>query len=65
MTVVRQLRDFAIAAALALLVATVAFVVVRNTELADRQVVAARHRISVTDGTGRPEVRSRTGGARP
>ena len=34
-------------------------------EVADRQVVAARHRISVTDGTGHPEVRSRARRARP
>ncbi|MDB4964109.1 MAG: Maltose/maltodextrin transporter, permease protein MalF [Myxococcales bacterium] len=37
-TVVRQLRDFAFGAALAILIATVAFVAVRNKELAARQI---------------------------
>lgn len=39
--VVNQLRDFAVGAALALLVATVAFVAVRNRELIDRQLERA------------------------
>jgi len=37
----RQLRDFAVAAAIALLIATVAFVAVRNTELRARQTELA------------------------
>jgi ABC-type sugar transport system permease subunit len=38
----RQLRDFAIVGAFAILIATAAFVVVRNTELADRQIGLAK-----------------------
>ncbi|MGE0395619.1 MAG: carbohydrate ABC transporter permease [Kofleriaceae bacterium] len=57
MTVVRQLRDFAIAACLAILVATVAFVVVRNTELASRQKeLATRAVAALVDGKQLPEV---------
>jgi ABC-type sugar transport system permease subunit len=41
--VVRQLRDFAFGAALAILIATVAFVAVRNKELAASQIERARH----------------------
>lgn len=38
----RQLRDFAVVGALSILIATAAFVVVRNTELADRQIGLAK-----------------------
>ncbi len=57
MNVVRQLRDFAIAACLAILIATVAFVVVRNTELASRQIALATRAVdAVADGKQLPEV---------
>gem|GEM_PF-1598288 len=57
MNVVRQLRDFAIAACLAILIATVAFVVVRNTELASRQIaLATRAADAIADGKPLPEV---------
>jgi len=47
----RQLRDFAVVAVLAILFATVAFVVVRNTELAARQTdIAKQAAIAVADG---------------
>jgi ABC-type sugar transport system permease subunit len=38
----RQLRDFGVGAILAIIVATVAFVAVRNTELASRQIALAQ-----------------------
>ena len=41
-TVVRQLRDFAVAGALAILIGTVAFVAFRNRELAERQISLAQ-----------------------
>ncbi len=41
----RQLRDFAVTAIFALLVATIAFVAVRNTELAARQIDLARRTV--------------------
>ncbi|MDX2094297.1 MAG: sugar ABC transporter permease [Kofleriaceae bacterium] len=53
-TVARQLRDFAIAATLAILIATVAFVAVRNHELAERQVELAER--AVTTATERTPV---------
>lgn len=59
MTVVRQLRDFVITACLAILVATVAFVVVRNTELASRQIeLAKRAAAAIADGKELPGVRA-------
>lgn len=45
MSLVRQLRDFAIGAALAILIATVAFVAVRNKELAATQIERAERGI--------------------
>ncbi|MFN0253804.1 MAG: carbohydrate ABC transporter permease [Kofleriaceae bacterium] len=57
MTVMRQLRDFAVAACLAVLIATVAFVVVRNTELASRQIeLATRAAAAIADGKQLPDV---------
>jgi ABC-type sugar transport system permease subunit len=44
--VVKQLRDFAFGAALAILIATVAFVAVRNKELAAAQIERASHGIA-------------------
>lgn len=47
----RQLRDFAVVALLAIVIATCAFVVVRNTELADRQLdLARRSAAALADG---------------
>jgi ABC-type sugar transport system permease subunit len=57
MSVLRQLRDFAVAACLAILIATVAFVVVRNTELADRQIaLASRAAAAIAEGNELPGV---------
>ncbi len=58
--VVRQLRDFAVAAFVALLIATAAFVAVRNRELNARQVeLAARALDAVnTDRPTPPDVRA-------
>ena len=57
MIVIRQLRDFAVAACVALLVATVAFVVVRNTQLAARQLeLATRAAAAIADGKQLPGV---------
>jgi len=57
MTVVRQLRDFAITACFAMLIATVAFVVVRNTELASRQIeLARRAAAAIAEGKQLPDV---------
>ena len=56
-TVVRQLRDFAIGAMLAILIATVAFVAVRNKELTARQLdLAARAADAIAEGRPLPEV---------
>src|SRR5262245_52706182 len=47
----RQLRDFAVVGGFALLIATVAFVAVRNTELAARQTaVAERAALELSEG---------------
>jgi hypothetical protein len=47
----RQLRDFGVVAIAAILIATVAFVAVRNTELADEQMdLARRSAQAVVDG---------------
>ena len=55
--VVRQLRDFAVGAALCLLVASAAFVGVRNRELADRQrALADRAAEAVAEGRALPDV---------
>ncbi|MBA3395672.1 MAG: hypothetical protein H0T89_23715, partial [Deltaproteobacteria bacterium] len=49
--VVRQLRDFAFGAALAIVIATVAFVAVRNHELAERQLAHANRAVTaLADG---------------
>ncbi len=56
-TVVRQLRDFAVGAAIAILIATVAFVAVRNKELAARQIdLATRAADAIADGRSLPDV---------
>lgn len=56
-TVVRQLRDFAVAAALCILIASVAFVSVRNRELANRQRdLATRAAEAIADGRALPDV---------
>lgn len=56
-TVVRQLRDFGVAAVLCILVATAAFVGVRNRELAERQLdLAARAATAVAEGRALPDV---------
>jgi ABC-type sugar transport system permease subunit len=53
--VVRQLRDFALAAIIAILIATAAFVAVRNKELSARQVdLAARAVDAVAAGRAAP-----------
>src|SRR5262249_53093824 len=53
--VVRQLRDFVVGALIALVVATGAFVAVRNHELADRQTeLAARAAEAIAEGTTPP-----------
>ncbi|MBA3456256.1 MAG: sugar ABC transporter permease [Deltaproteobacteria bacterium] len=52
-----QLRDFAIGAALALLIATIAFVAVRNKELAERQLdLSTRAAIAMASGRALPDV---------
>lgn len=56
-TVVRQLRDFAVAAALCVLIASAAFVGVRNRELAARQIdLADRAAQAVAEGRALPDV---------
>jgi ABC-type sugar transport system permease subunit len=47
----RQLRDFAVVAVAAIVIATIAFVAVRNTELAERQIdLARRSAQALTEG---------------
>src|SRR5262245_40945480 len=55
----RQLRDFGVVALVALLIATVTFVAVRNTELAARQTDLAKRSVhALVDGrTALPTVR--------
>ena len=56
-TVVRQLRDFAVGAAVCILIASAAFVGVRNRELADRQrALADRAAEAVAEGRALPDV---------
>ncbi len=56
-TVVRQLRDFVVVAALAVIVATAAFVGVRNRELAEHQIdLAVRASEAIADGRALPEI---------
>ncbi len=56
-TVVRQLRDFAVGAALCVLIASAAFVGVRNRELADHQrALADRAASEIADGRTLPDV---------
>ena len=50
----RQLRDFGVGAILAIIVATVAFVAVRNTELAARQIDLATRTATALAGGGAP-----------
>src|SRR5512139_2783582 len=63
--VVRQLRDFAVGAAIAILIATVAFVAVRNKELAASQIDRAHLCIEavVADRTPLPDVHAVVVGA--
>jgi ABC-type sugar transport system permease subunit len=64
-TVVRQLRDFAFGAAIAILIATVAFVAVRNKELAALQLDRAARGIEtvLADRTPLPDVHAVVVGA--
>jgi ABC-type sugar transport system permease subunit len=56
-TVVRQLRDFAVASALCVLIASVAFVAVRNRELAERQrALAQQAAVAAAGGRALPDV---------
>jgi ABC-type sugar transport system permease subunit len=56
-SVISQLRDFAIGAAIAILIATIAFVAVRNKELAERQLgLAARAATAIAEGRALPDV---------
>ena len=56
-TVVRQLRDFAVGAAVCILIASAAFVGVRNRELADRQrALADRAAAEIAEGRALPDV---------
>jgi len=56
-SVVGQLRDFAIGAAIAILIATIAFVAVRNKELAARQLdLATRAATAIAEGRPLPDV---------
>jgi ABC-type sugar transport system permease subunit len=58
-TVVRQLRDFAVGAALCILIASAAFVGVRNRELAQRQrALAERAAAEIAEGRTLPDVRA-------
>jgi len=57
--VLGQLRDFAIGAALAILIATIAFVAVRNNELAAHQLdLASRAAAAIAAGRPLPDVRA-------
>jgi ABC-type sugar transport system permease subunit len=56
-TVVRQLRDFAVVSALCILIASAAFVGVRNRELAERQLALAdRAAAAIAEGRALPDV---------
>jgi ABC-type sugar transport system permease subunit len=55
-TVPRQLRDFAIAAVLAIVIASVAFVAVRNHELAERQIGLAERAVTTATQTTPPNL---------
>ena len=56
-TVVRQLRDFALAAAVAIIIASIAFIAVRNTELAANQMaLASRAAAAVAENRALPEL---------
>ncbi len=56
-TVVRQLRDFAVAGVLCILIASIAFVGVRNRELAERQLdLATRAASAIAEGRALPDV---------
>lgn len=56
-SILHQLRDFGVAAVLALVIATVAFVAFRNNDLADRQVaLAERAAAALADGRPLPDV---------
>ena len=56
-SVLAQLRDFAIGAAIAILIATIAFVAVRNNELAERQLdLANRAAAAIAEGRALPDV---------
>jgi len=58
-TVVRQLRDFSVGAALCILIASAAFVGVRNRELATRQrSLADRAAAEIAEGRTLPDVRA-------
>ncbi|HVK86474.1 MAG TPA: hypothetical protein VM513_20285, partial [Kofleriaceae bacterium] len=52
----RQLRDFAIAAVLAVVIATIAFVAVRNHELAERQRGLATRAVETALADGTPNL---------
>jgi ABC-type sugar transport system permease subunit len=66
-SVVRQLRDFAVASVLAIVIATCAFVAVRNRELAERQLdLASRAAQAIAEGRALPDVHAvLVGAAKP